>query len=154
MISPPFFTPQKTHIRMNLDHMASSHFALGIDVLCEFDYWTLAVSMPPTKVCLQSKAAVPVRRKTYERCDHVFRSKWKPECNLRHALLHRGFGTSVAFIAVVTVFFMLWFNVTLIIVANCCSSGYWGIHACPLQMWMYRFIVILQYFSNLFCCPV
>ena len=53
------------------------------DVLCEFDYWPLAVSMPPTKVCPQCKAAVPVRRKTCERCDHVFRSKQKAECNLR-----------------------------------------------------------------------
>ena len=39
--------------------------------------------MFPTKVCLQCKTAVPVRRKTCERCDHVFRSKWKAECNLR-----------------------------------------------------------------------
>ena len=48
----------------------------------EFDYWPLAVSMPPTKVCPHCKAAVPVRRKTCERCDHVFRSKRKAECNL------------------------------------------------------------------------
>ena len=39
--------------------------------------------MPPTKVCPQCKAAVPVRRKTCERCDHVLRSKRKAECNLR-----------------------------------------------------------------------
>ena len=39
--------------------------------------------MPPTKVCPQCKAAVPVRRKTCERCDLVFRSKRKAECNLR-----------------------------------------------------------------------
>ena len=70
-------------MRMNLDHVASGHFVLGTDVLCEFDYWPLAVSMPPTKVCPQCKAAVPVRRKTCERCDHVFRSKRKAECNLR-----------------------------------------------------------------------
>ena len=82
MISRPFFTP---HMRMNLDHVASGDFVLGRDVLCEFDYWPLAVSMPPTKVCPQCKAAVPVRRKTCERCDHVFRSigKRKAECNLR-----------------------------------------------------------------------
>ena len=80
MISQPFFTPR---MRMNLDHVASSDFVLGRDVLCEFDYWPLAVSMPPTKVCPQCKAAVPVRRKTCERCDHVFRSKRKAECNLR-----------------------------------------------------------------------
>ena len=44
-------------MRMNLDHMASGHSVLGRDVLCEFDYWPLAVSMPPTKVCPQCKAA-------------------------------------------------------------------------------------------------
>ena len=38
-------------MRMNLDHVANGHFVLGRDVLCEFDYWPLAVSMPPTKVC-------------------------------------------------------------------------------------------------------
>ena len=67
---------------MNLDHVASGHFVLGRDILCEFDYWPLAVSMPPTKVCPQCKDAVPVRRKTCERCDLVFRSKRKAECNL------------------------------------------------------------------------
>ena len=46
-------------------------------------YWPLAVSMPPTKVCPQCKTAVPVRRKTCERCDLVFRFKRKAECNLR-----------------------------------------------------------------------
>ena len=51
--------------------------------LREFDYWPLAVSMPPTKVYPQCKAAVPVRWKTCERCDHVFRSKGKAECNVR-----------------------------------------------------------------------
>ena len=39
--------------------------------------------MPPTKVCLQCKAAVPVRWKTCECCDHVFRSIRKAERNLR-----------------------------------------------------------------------
>ena len=34
-------------------------------------YWPLAVSMPPTKVFTQFKAAVPVRQKTCERCDLV-----------------------------------------------------------------------------------
>ena len=70
-------------MRMNLDHVASGHFVLGRDVHCKFDSWPLAVSMPPTKVCPQCKAAVPVRRKTCECCDHVFRSKRKAECNLR-----------------------------------------------------------------------
>ena len=51
-------------MRMNLDHVASGHFVLGRGVLCKFDYWPLAVSMPPTKVWPQCKAAVPVRRKT------------------------------------------------------------------------------------------
>ena len=67
-------------MRMNLDHMAGGRFVLGRDVHCEFNYWLLAVNMPPTKVRLQCKAAVPVRRKTCECCDHVFHSK---ECNLR-----------------------------------------------------------------------
>ena len=82
MISWPFFTPRKTCMRMNLDCVASGRFFLGRDVHCKFDYWPLAVSMPPTKVCPQCKAAVPVRWKTCERCDHVFRSKGKAECNL------------------------------------------------------------------------
>ena len=50
-------------MRMNLNHVVSGHFVLGRDVLCEFDYLPLAVSMPPTKVCPQCKAAVPVRRR-------------------------------------------------------------------------------------------
>ena len=65
--------------------MGSDHFVLGRDVLCEFDYWPFAVSMPPTKVCPQCKIAVPVRQKTCERCDHVFRSKRKAEYNLRES---------------------------------------------------------------------
>ena len=48
------FTPQKMRMRMNLDHVGSGHFVLGRDVLCEFDYWPLGVSMPPKKVCPQS----------------------------------------------------------------------------------------------------
>ena len=64
--------------------MASGRFVLGRDVHnCEFDYWPLAVSMLPTKVCPQCKAAVPVRQNTCERCDHVLRSKRKAECNLQ-----------------------------------------------------------------------
>ena len=76
MISRPFFTPRKTRMRMNLDHITSGRFVLGRDVHCEFDYWPLAVSMPPTKVCPQCEAAVPVRWKTCERCDHVV---WFPD---------------------------------------------------------------------------
>ena len=45
--------------------------------------------MPPTKVCPQCKAAVPVRWKTCERCDHVFRSKRKAECNLHEKAMKR-----------------------------------------------------------------
>ena len=45
--------------------------------------------MPPTKVCPQCKAAVPVRWKTYELCDHVFRSKGKAERNLREKAMKR-----------------------------------------------------------------
>ena len=45
--------------------------------------------MPPTKVCPQCKTAVPVRQKTCERCDHVFRSKRKAECNLREKAMKR-----------------------------------------------------------------
>ena len=45
--------------------------------------------MPPTKVCPRCKAAVPVRRKTCERCDHVFRSKRKAECTLRDKVMKR-----------------------------------------------------------------
>ena len=58
MISRPFFTPR---MRMNLDHVASGDFVLGRDILCEFDYWPLAVSMPPTKVCLQQRYARSVK---------------------------------------------------------------------------------------------
>ena len=75
VIRRTYFTPGKTCMRMNLDHMASGHFVLGRDIHCEFDYWPLAVSMPPTRVCPQCKAAVPVRWKTCECCEHVFRSK-------------------------------------------------------------------------------
>ena len=40
-------------MRMNLDHVGSGHFVLGRDVLCEFDYWPLVVSI--TKVCCTCK---------------------------------------------------------------------------------------------------
>ena len=45
--------------------------------------------MPPTKVCPQCKAAVPIRWKTCECCDHVFRFKRKAECNLREKAMKR-----------------------------------------------------------------
>ena len=71
-------------MHMNLDHVAS-------DVHCEFDYWPLAVNLPPTKVCPQCKAAVPVRWKSCERCDHLFQSKRKAECNLREKTVARDY---------------------------------------------------------------
>ena len=51
-------------------HVASGHFVLGEMFFANsiIAYWQLAVSMPPTKVCLQCKAAVPVGRKTCEHC--------------------------------------------------------------------------------------
>ena len=69
-----FYSAENVHAYES-GHVSSGHFVLGRDVLCEFDYWPLAVSMPPTKVC----PAVPVRRKTCERCDLVFRFKRKAE---------------------------------------------------------------------------
>ena len=71
---------------MNLDHVASGRFVLERDVHFECDYWPLAVSMPPTKVCPQYKAAVPVRWKTCEHCDHV---QTKAVCNLREKAMKR-----------------------------------------------------------------
>jgi len=75
-----FYSAENVHAYES-GHVASGHFVFGRDVLCEFnyclDYWPLAVSMPPTKVCPQCKAAVPVRRKICERCDLVFRFKQK-----------------------------------------------------------------------------
>ena len=46
-------------------------------------YWPLAVSMPPTKVCPQCKAAVPVIRKTCERCDLSYDSNEKQSVFVR-----------------------------------------------------------------------
>ena len=78
------FTPRKTSMHMNLDHADSGHFvltwerrSLRVRLLV---IGSKTVSMPPTKVCPQCKAAVPVRWKTCECCDLVFRSK---QCNLR-----------------------------------------------------------------------
>ena len=55
-----FYSAENVLAYESRDHVASGHFVLGRDVVCEFDYWPLAVSMPPTKVCPQCKAAVPV----------------------------------------------------------------------------------------------
>ena len=51
--------------------------------------WPLAISMPSIKVCPQCKAAVPIRWKTCECCDQVFRSKQTAECNLREKAMKR-----------------------------------------------------------------
>ena len=87
MISRPFFTAENAHAYES-GHMTSGHFVLAISWETFFAssiiaYLPLAVSMPPTKVCPQCKAAVPVRQKTGKRCDLVFRFKRKAECNLR-----------------------------------------------------------------------
>ena len=84
-ISRPFFySVENTHA-----YKSGPRGKRQRDVHCEFDYWPLAVNMPPTKVCPQFKAAVPVRWKTCECCDHVFRSKRKAECNLREKTMKR-----------------------------------------------------------------
>ena len=83
MISWPFLTPRKTRMHMNLNHVVSGHFVLGRGVLCECaDYWPLAVKYASNKAMPAGKAAIPVRWKTCECCDHVFQSKQKVECNL------------------------------------------------------------------------
>ena len=78
---------------MNLDKADSGHFvltwerrSLRVRLLV---IGSKTVSMPPTKVCPQCKAAVPVRQKTCEQCDHVFRSKRKAKCNLRGKVMKR-----------------------------------------------------------------
>ena len=81
MISRPFFTPRKMRMHMNLDHVANGHFVLGRGVLCEFDYWPLAV-------CLQRR---------YARCPLLIR--FHPVIIIL-ALLRRGFGTSVPLILI------------------------------------------------------
>ena len=84
MISWPFLTPWKTRMHMNLDHVAGGHFVLGRGILCECaDYWPLAIKYVSNKAMPAGKAAIPVRWKTCECCDHVFRSKQKVECNLQ-----------------------------------------------------------------------
>ena len=48
----------------------------------------MAIGSKYVKVCPQCKAAVPVRRKTCEHCDHVLRSKGKAGCTLREKAIH------------------------------------------------------------------
>ena len=66
-------------MRMNLDMWLAAILFLGETFFASsiIAYWPLAVSMPPTKVCPQCKAAVPVIQKTCECCDLVFRLKRK-----------------------------------------------------------------------------
>ena len=71
-------------MHMNLDHVANGHFVLGRDVLCEFDYWPLAV-------CLQRR---------YAPCPLLIR--FHPVIIIL-ALLRRGFGTSVPFIVILVI---------------------------------------------------
>ena len=61
-------------MHMNLDMWLVAILFLGETFFASsiIAYWPLAVSMPPTKVCPQCIAAVPVRQKTCERCDLVF----------------------------------------------------------------------------------
>ena len=87
MISRPFFTSQKTSMRMNLEHVASGRFVLGRDVDCNF--LAIGSKYASNKGMPKCKAAVPVRWKTCERCDYVFRSKRKAECNLREKAMKR-----------------------------------------------------------------
>ena len=80
----------KTRMRMNLDTWLAAilqRFFVSL-IIAYWPFSPLAVSMPPiidyitlregyiiyapTKVCPQCKAAVPVRRKTCERCDLIF----------------------------------------------------------------------------------
>ena len=53
-------------MRMNLDTWLAAILFLGETFFASsiIAYWSLAVSMHPTKICPQCKAAVPVRRKT------------------------------------------------------------------------------------------
>ena len=64
-------------MRVNLDMCLVTILFLGETFFASsiIAYWPLAVSMPSTKVCPHCKAAVPVRPKTCERCDLVFRFK-------------------------------------------------------------------------------
>ena len=89
IINQPFFYSAENAHAYEFGHVVSGRFVLERDAFCEFDIWPLAVSMPSTKVCPQYKAAVPVKQKTCERCDHVFRSKRKTECNLREKGMKR-----------------------------------------------------------------
>ena len=71
MVSWPLFTPRKTHMCMNLDMWLVAVLFLGETFIAS----SIIGHMPSTKLCPQCKAAVPVRRTTCERCDHVFRTK-------------------------------------------------------------------------------
>ena len=85
MICRPFFYSAENVHAYESGHMASGHFVLGS--LCEFNYCLLAIgSKYASKKGLP--AAVPIRRKTCERCDLVFRFKRKAECNLQEKTVY------------------------------------------------------------------
>ena len=88
--APEFFDALSQALcNLSLAFLADFTLSDSTALTCEFDYWPLAVGMLPTKVCPQCKVAVPLRRKTCERCDHVFRSKRKAECDLREKAIKR-----------------------------------------------------------------
>ena len=59
-------------MRMNLDRVASAHFVLGRDILCEFDYWLLAVSIASFPGPARSSLAVRNSRRgpPFQICEH------------------------------------------------------------------------------------
>ena len=48
-------------MRMNLDDVASSYFVLGRDILCEFNYWPLAVESLINTRTLKKRCALAAR---------------------------------------------------------------------------------------------
>ena len=78
-----FFTPRNTRMRMN-QSMNLDTWLAAILLLGETFLASSIIAYRPLAVCLQqryarSKAAVPVRRKTCERCDLVFPFKRRAE---------------------------------------------------------------------------
>ena len=96
-----FLLRGKRRMRMNLDHVDSGHFVLTWERHRErpslqarlLVIGSKTVSMPPTMLCPQCKGAIPVRRKTCECYDQVFRSRRKAECiNLREKAMKNQLG--------------------------------------------------------------
>ena len=92
-------------MRILFDHMVE------VARLCELP---LALTMPPSKVCLQCKAIIPMRQKVCKSCEHVFRAKRTQKsrayANPRmhyikcHIYVRDGFKLAARFIAVQTYF--------------------------------------------------